>query len=113
MFVFDYIGATALVHFFVPKTARDRGSAYSSKYCNQIIKVNLQCILYVKSFVQKCMIKNATQIDCAIFCFFFFLQLVKTDVSGKTAKEHDDLQAKCRELRVQCLDLEKKRQICK
>lgn len=57
--------------FFVPKTALDRGSAYSSKYCIQIIKVNLHCILYVKSFVQKCMIKNATQIDCAIFCFFF------------------------------------------
>ena len=71
VFVFDYIGATALVHFFVPKTALDRGSAYSSKYCIQIIKVNLHCILYVKSFVQKCMIKNATQIDCAIFCFFF------------------------------------------
>lgn len=54
MFDFDYIEATALVHFFVPKTTLNRVGAYSSKYCIQIIKVNLHCILYVKSFVQKC-----------------------------------------------------------
>ncbi|KAJ7393974.1 hypothetical protein OS493_003645 [Desmophyllum pertusum] len=29
----------------------------------------------------------------------------------KTAKEHEDLQSKCREMRVQCLDLEKKKQL--
>ena len=35
VFDFDYIGATALVHFFVPKTAPNRGGPYSSKYCSK------------------------------------------------------------------------------
>lgn len=43
-----------------------------------------------------------------------FLQLSKPVIdTEKTAKEHENLQAKCRELRVQCLDLEKKKQLCK
>ena len=45
--------------------------------------------------------------------FCLFLQLAKTGDPDKTAKEHEELQAKTRELRVQCLDLEKKRQFCK
>lgn len=37
--------------------------------------------------------------------------LAKTVDPEKTANEHEELQAKVRELRVQCLDLEKKRQL--
>lgn len=45
---------------------------------------------------------------------FLFLQLSKPVIDNeKTVKEHEDLRSKCRELRVQCLDLEKKKQLCK
>ena len=52
---------------------------------------------------------------CGIYQFVSFsLQLSKPVIDAeKTAKEHENLQAKCRELRVQCLDLEKKKQLCK